>query len=110
MSSFKIKNTGFLKGDFGLVLLELDPFNAPNCDLGYLTCHGNAKCENTIGGFCCKCINGWYGDGFTCLPKGIPQRVTGKVNGVVNSVAIEEQELHCYVVTEDGRTYTAISK
>ena len=43
-------------------------------------------------------------------PKGIPQRVMGKVNANINLMQITEQELHCYVVTEDGRAYTAISK
>ena len=28
----------------------------------------------------------------------------------VNDITIEKQELHCYVLTQDGRTYTAISK
>lgn len=88
----------------------LDPYSANSCDLGKLTCHGSATCQDTSTGFCCKCMEGWYGDGSTCLPNGIPQRVTGKVNGNINSVRIEEQELHCYVVTEDGRTYTAISQ
>ena len=89
---------------------DLNPYSATSCDLGQLTCHGSATCLDQSDGFCCKCISGWYGDGLTCLPNGIPQRVTGKVNGNVNSVQIVEQELHCYVVTEDGRTYTAISK
>ena len=89
---------------------RLDPYTAKSCDQGHLTCHGSATCQDVSDGFCCKCINGWYGDGRTCLPKGIPQRVTGKVNGNINNYNIYEQELHCYVVTEDGRTYTAISK
>jgi nidogen (entactin) len=91
-------------------LLGLDPYSAQHCASGHMVCHSSSSCEDLRDGFCCKCINGWYGDGRTCLPKGIPQRVTGKVNGMVNSVSIEDQELHCYVVTEDGRTYTAISK
>ena len=90
---------------------KLDPYLAKSCEQGHLTCHGSATCQDVRDeGFCCQCINGWYGDGRTCLPKGIPQRVTGKVNGNVNDYTIFEQELHCYVVTEDGRTYTAISK
>ena len=47
----------------------LDPYSARSCDLGQLTCHGSATCEDHSNGFCCKCINGWYGDGSTCLPK-----------------------------------------
>jgi hypothetical protein len=38
--------------------------------------------------------------------KGTNCRVSGNINGV----AIQEQELHCYIVTADGRTYTAISR
>ena len=75
-----------------------------------MTCHSSATCENLSKGFCCKCIQGWYGDGKNCLPKDIPQRVTGKVDMCVNDITVEKQELHCYVLTQDGRTYTAISK
>ena len=32
------------------------------------------------------------------------------VNGQLNGIDIVGQDLHCYVVTEDGRTYTAISR
>ena len=51
-----------------------------------------------------------FGDGKNCLPDGIPQRVNGVVCGTINSVSVIEQSLHCYVVTADGRTYTAISR
>lgn len=32
------------------------------------------------------------------------------MNGNLNGVDITGQDIHCYVVTEDGRTYTAISR
>ena len=51
-----------------------------------------------------------FGDGSICLPNGVPQRISGQVNGVVNDIPIVDQRLHCYVVTENGRTYTAILK
>ena len=51
-----------------------------------------------------------FGDGSICLPNGVPQRISGQVNGVVNDIHIVDQKLHCYVVTENGRTYTAILK
>jgi len=38
------------------------------------------------------------------------QRISGKVTGVVNGVEISDVDLHAYVVTNDGRTYTAISR
>ena len=38
------------------------------------------------------------------------QRISGKVSGRVNGVAIDSVDLHAYVVTTDGRTYTAIRR
>ena len=35
---------------------------------------------------------------------------TFRVNGELNGVSIIAQDLNCYVVTEDGRTYRAISR
>jgi len=39
-----------------------------------------------------------------------PQRLSGKVNGHVNGFRINDVDLHAYVITSDGRTYTAISR
>jgi hypothetical protein len=33
-------------------------------------CHPDATCENTTGGFKCKCKNGFFGDGVTCHGNG----------------------------------------
>ena len=63
------KNLGIIKNNIISFFLGLDPYSARSCDLGQLTCHGSATCEDHSNGFCCKCINGWYGDGSTCLPK-----------------------------------------
>ncbi len=41
---------------------------------------------------------------------GAAQRVNGKVSGTINGVSIVDQDLHAYVVTNDGRAYTAISR
>ena len=43
------------------------------------------------------------------IPVGSPQRVNGKVEGAVNGVAIASANIHIYVVTTDGRAFTAIS-
>ena len=32
-------------------------------------CHGDAKCENTIGSYECVCKKGYTGDGFYCEGK-----------------------------------------
>ena len=44
-----------------------------------------------------------------CVHTGSPQRVNGKVSGVVNGVSIDSANLHVYVVTVDGRAFTAMS-
>jgi len=41
---------------------------------------------------------------------GEAQRISGKVTGTVNGVAISDVDLHAYVITNDGRTYTAINR
>ncbi len=96
-----------------------DPENADSCSSGGATlCHSRARCtddtssssSSSSGGFCCACHAGFYGDGRTCLPSGRPQRVGGKVSGSVNSVSFRDQDLYSYVVPEDGRIYTALSR
>ena len=39
-----------------------------------------------------------------------PQRVAGKVKGVLNGIAIEDADLFSYIIPVDGRAYTAIAK
>lgn len=78
-------------------------------DGGRLRCHTSAVCEdNSNVGFCCRCKQGYYGNGFNCIKNDIPLRVTGKVTGNINNVEINGQ-LQSYVVLTDGRSYTAIS-
>lgn len=44
------------------------------------------------------------------ISKGVPQRINGKVSGRINGISFQEEDLHAYVVTSDGRAYTAVSK
>uniref|UniRef100_A0A667WUR5 Nidogen 2 n=1 Tax=Myripristis murdjan TaxID=586833 RepID=A0A667WUR5_9TELE len=77
-------------------------------------CSQNALCTDYPTGFCCHCQPGFYGNGRQCLPEGAPQRVSGKVNGVVTvgltPVELNNIDLHAYIVVGDGRAYTAISE
>lgn len=41
---------------------------------------------------------------------GEPIRVTGKVVGNVNGVTLTDADLHSYVLTSEGRSYTALSR
>ena len=39
------------------------------CSLGTHTCDPNANCTDTDGSYNCTCINGFEGDGFSCVGK-----------------------------------------
>ena len=41
---------------------------------------------------------------------GTSQRLNGKVSGVINGVAFNNLDMHSFVITKDGRAYTAISR
>ncbi|KAF4521231.1 hypothetical protein B566_EDAN005442 [Ephemera danica] len=83
---------------------------ATSCLRGVTECHSKAQCIDYRPGFCCLCQDGFYGNGRNCLQDEIPLRVNGKVTGSLNNVRLEEMDLQSYVVTTDGRTYTAISR
>ncbi|XP_071454679.1 nidogen-like isoform X2 [Hetaerina americana] len=80
------------------------------CATGGTVCHNKASCVDFESGFCCECTNGYYGNGINCLKEDIPLRVNGKVSGTINSISVSDMDLQAYVVTSDGRTYTAISR
>ncbi len=37
-----------------------------------------------------------------------PLRMNGKVSGLVNDIKIDSVDLHAYIVTEEGRSYTGL--
>ncbi|KAF3842301.1 hypothetical protein F7725_024252 [Dissostichus mawsoni] len=89
-------------------------------DLG--TCANNrnkcsqfSDCKDYSGGYCCNCRPGFYGNGIECVAEGKPQRMNGKVLGKVHvgnspsPVEFTSNDLHSYVVVNDGRSYVAIS-
>ncbi|KAL1109917.1 hypothetical protein AAG570_014151 [Ranatra chinensis] len=77
---------------------------------GSIYCHSKADCFDTTEGFCCKCQPKYYGNGRNCFMDGIPLRVNGKVNISVNNISVQNLDLQAYVVTTDGRSYTAVSQ
>lgn len=86
-----------------------EPAQARTCAAGgRLQCHSSATCEDTRDGFCCKCKDGFYGNGYSCIRNTVPIRVTGTINGHISSTSISSQ-LQAYIVMVDGRAYTAIS-
>ncbi|XP_069741272.1 nidogen-1 [Narcine bancroftii] len=86
------------------------------CSVNHHVCSIHGQCRDYVAGFCCHCNPGYYGNGKQCVAEGTPQRVNGKVNGKIfvgtNPVPVqfENIDLHSYVVVNDGRSYTAISR
>ncbi|KAG5890814.1 hypothetical protein JTB14_008255 [Gonioctena quinquepunctata] len=90
---------------------ETKPSGPPqSCREAQTYCHVQAKCNDYEEGFCCECKPQLYGNGRNCVNKDSPLRVNGKVYGKINGERLEGLDLQCYVVMEDGRAYTAISK
>lgn len=44
------------------------------------------------------------------LSSGEPQRINGGFEGVINGEELKRTELHTYVMTAEGRSYTALSQ
>lgn len=75
---------------------------------GRLQCHSSATCEDLPSSFYCKCKDGFYGNGFSCIKNNVPIRVTGSITGHIGTENLASQ-LQAYIVMVDGRAYTAIS-
>ncbi|KAM9857042.1 nidogen-1-like [Aulostomus maculatus] len=90
-------------------------YNLETCAHNRHKCSPSADCRDYSNGYCCHCKPGFYGNGRDCIAEGKPQRMNGKVSGRVfvgNSPSHEElrnNDLHSYVVANDGRAYVAIS-
>jgi nidogen (entactin) len=78
---------------------------------GRLLCHSSAMCEDKRdrSGFCCKCKDDFYGNGYSCIRNNIPIRVTGTISSNIGGSGSVSSSLQSYVVMVDGRAYTAIS-
>ncbi|XP_076585706.1 nidogen-1-like [Chaetodon auriga] len=90
-------------------------YNLETCAHNRHKCSAFADCRDYSNGYCCHCRPGFYGNGKDCVADGKPQRMNGKVYGRVfvgDSPSPEElvnNDLHSYVVANDGRAYVAIS-
>ncbi|KYO47226.1 nidogen-1 [Alligator mississippiensis] len=84
------------------------------CEQHHGLCSPHAFCTDYATGFCCHCQTKFYGNGRHCLPEGAAHRLNGKVSGNLlvgrTPVHFADVDLHAYVVGNDGRAYTAISR
>uniref|UniRef100_A0A674BYI3 Nidogen 1 n=1 Tax=Salmo trutta TaxID=8032 RepID=A0A674BYI3_SALTR len=94
---------------------ELFAYNSETCASNRQRCSSFADCKDYTNGYCCHCRPGFYGNGKDCVAEGKPQRMNGKVNGRVfvgnspSPLEFSNNDLHSYVVANDGRAYVAIS-
>lgn len=78
------------------------------CETHGLSCHVTAHCLDTETGFCCRCRDGYYGNGFTCVKSDAPIRVAGRISGSLGEELVDTQ-MQAYVSLQDGQTYAAIT-
>lgn len=81
------------------------------CATHGLRCHVTALCVDNAVGFCCKCRDGYYGNGFTCLRADAPIRVSGRIAGSLGTSETDKfaTQLQAYVSLVDGQTFAAIT-
>uniref|UniRef100_A0A3Q3QA25 Nidogen 1a n=1 Tax=Monopterus albus TaxID=43700 RepID=A0A3Q3QA25_MONAL len=96
-------------------LFSVFSYNLGTCENNRKKCSQFADCRNYYSASCCHCRPGYYGNGIQCVAEGKPQRMNGKVHGRVyvggspSPVDFNSNDLHSYVVVNDGRSYVAIS-
>ncbi|KAM6916387.1 nidogen-1 isoform 2-T2 [Xenentodon cancila] len=101
--------------DDTVINVDVFSYNLGTCANNRNKCSQFADCKDYSSGYCCHCRPGYYGNGIQCVAEGKPQRMNGKLNGrvyVSNSpspVEFRGNDLHSYVVVNDGRSYVAIS-
>ncbi|KAJ8392450.1 hypothetical protein AAFF_G00075750 [Aldrovandia affinis] len=101
--------------DEGVINVDVFSYNFETCAKNRNKCSTLAECRDHASGYCCHCKPGYYGNGKHCVAEGKPQRMNGKVSGRVfvgNSrtpMQFNNNDLHSYVVANDGRAYVAIS-
>lgn len=95
--------------------VDVFSYNLGTCANNRNKCSQFSDCKDYSGGYCCHCRPGFYGNGIQCVAEGKPQRMNGKVHGKVyvgdspSLIEFNSNDLHSYVVVNDGRSYVAIS-
>ncbi|MFT7807036.1 nidogen-1 [Arapaima gigas] len=114
-SWYQPENPQVVVVDHSDINVDVFSYNYETCATTRHGCSSFADCRDYSGGYCCRCRPGFYGNGKDCVAEGKPQRMNGKVSGRVfvgdSSMPLEftNNDLHSYVVVNDGRAYVAIS-
>ncbi|XP_003976236.1 nidogen-1 [Takifugu rubripes] len=96
--------------------VDVFSYNLGTCASSGNKCSQFADCKDYSSGYCCHCRPGFYGNGIQCTAEGKPQRTNGKLHGKVyvgsspSPVEFTGNDLHSYVVVNEGRSYVAISE
>ncbi|KAJ8248388.1 hypothetical protein GJAV_G00241500 [Gymnothorax javanicus] len=112
---FQPQNPEVVVVDDGDINVDVFSYNFETCANNRQKCSAFADCRDYPNGYCCHCRPGYYGNGKQCVAEGKPQRMNGKVSGRVfvgsspTPVELSGNDLHSYVVANDGRAYVAIS-
>ncbi|RWS16291.1 Nidogen-1-like protein [Dinothrombium tinctorium] len=107
---FQVGNTG---PNNNIILPDVkdDPHvNQATCAQTFTPCPANSKCNEYKSGFCCECSEGTFGNGRECLENDKYQRMSGKIVGYLNKNQLENVDIHAYIDTKEGKTFTAISR
>ncbi|XP_029106785.1 nidogen-1 [Scleropages formosus] len=113
--NYQPENPRVVVVDEGDINVDVFSYNFETCANNRQKCSTFADCRDYPSGYCCHCRPGFYGNGKQCVAEGKPQRMNGKVNGRVyvgnspSPVELRNNDLHSYVVANDGRAYVAIS-
>ncbi|KAG5831665.1 hypothetical protein ANANG_G00306150 [Anguilla anguilla] len=112
---FQPQNPEIVVVDDSDINVDVFSYNFETCANNRQKCSTFADCRDYPNGYCCHCRPGFYGNGKQCVAEGKPQRMNGKVSGRVfvgtspSPVELSGNDLHSYVVANDGRAYVAIS-
>ncbi|XP_061600781.1 nidogen-1 isoform X2 [Cololabis saira] len=109
------QNPEVVELDDAVINVDVFSYNLGTCSNNRNKCSQFADCKDYSSGYCCHCRPGYYGNGIQCVAEGKPQRMNGKLNGRVyvgnspSPLEFSSNDLHSYVVVNDGRSYVAIS-
>ncbi|XP_055854934.1 nidogen-like [Episyrphus balteatus] len=79
-------------------------------EAGRVTCHSSAACIDKTEGFYCKCFEGFYGNGLSCIKNTTIISISGSLSGQINNRTIDmDAEVVSIISMEKGVSQTVIT-